>query len=273
MIESIHGLECLTQLDVLSLRKQQNSSSFIASIFAHKLPVRSLYLSSNHINSLEFPHVYHDIQYLEIASCGLAELPSDFGLRFPNLRTLNLNSNALKDPRQLLNIQHLEELHLAGNRITRLRKCIAALAKMTCLRVLDVRNNPISLGLYAAMATASTEIQLVAGKRTIESTTDGLEHLQRRRRAAHTLPPADGSADSDYAARLDEETKQRRRVHELMLANNCKKLDSLDGLAFDRKAIMVKDSVWDRLVELDVVKPSGSKIDVHIVEGTLAESM
>lgn len=276
ILESILGLSMLPQLNVLSIRRQQtprNSSNLVTSIFQQHIHVRSVYLSSNQIPSLDLPHTYHSIRHLELASCGLADVPSDFGLRFPNLRSLNLNFNALKDPRPLLNIRNLEELHLAGNRMSKLRKSVATFAKMTHLRVLDVRDNTFTLGFYCPTATASIETRLVSSTGPANTGANDLEHLQRQRREADLLPTADQREDDGHLKRLDEDTGLRRRVHELLLANGCKKLEQLDGLDFDRRAAMAKDVVWERLVKLGVVQKSGTKSLGHCVDSRFAELM
>ncbi|KAG9880292.1 hypothetical protein KCU94_g20562, partial [Aureobasidium melanogenum] len=96
---TVRGIEHLHHLDMLSLRKQdlKHADAQHLTIFEQRVSARSLFLSSNIIPALELPNSYHSIQNLEMASCGLQELPNDFGLKFPNLRTLNISFNAITD--------------------------------------------------------------------------------------------------------------------------------------------------------------------------------
>jgi hypothetical protein len=71
-----------------------------------------------------------------------------------------------------------------------------------------------------------------------------------------TLPPGDREVDAQYFARLDEGTRLRRRVYEMLIAEQCRQLTELDGLSFCRDSVLVRDEVWERLVLLGVVKKS-----------------
>ena len=260
-LQSLEGIESLINLDELSLRKQDLAgahTAFAASVLQQTLHCRSLYLSSNALSSLDISNNFHSIQHLELASCGIADIPSDFGLRFPNLQTINLNFNAIKDPRPLLNINNLKNLYLAGNRLARLRKSVATLAKFSKLRILDIRENPFTHGFYAPLANKSTETQIISirGPAAHHRRNPSLSATQKIRQEAHLLAEADVTVDAEHVARLDEDTKLRRRVYELLLANSCKTLSSLDGLGFGRERIMVKDGVFERLVKLGIVKRS-----------------
>lgn len=74
----------------------------------------------------------------------------------------------------------------------------------------------------------------------------------------YMLPPADADADRKYLSRLDEPTKLRRRVVELMLyAGTGGALRSLDGLEV-RPAVGYEgadmEHTWNKLEELGVLK-------------------
>jgi hypothetical protein len=221
--------------------------------------LHTLCLSQNHIPTLSIPHDFSSIRHLELASCGLDTLPNDFGLSIPNLRTLNLNFNALKDIRPLLNTKRLNTLHLAGTRLSRLRKTTAVLSKLTALETLDLRDNPFGLGFYP-----KPEEQRVVVRTDSKLTPDqdqrslpqsiALEQMEEP--IMFTVPPCSKDTDHAYLARLDEGTKLRRRVYELLLANHCRVLRCVDGMIFERGDVLVKDGIWDRLVELGVVKKS-----------------
>jgi hypothetical protein len=47
----------------------------------------------------------------------------------------------------------------------------------------------------------------------------------------------------------------------MLLANECGKLVRLDGLSFGKETALVRDEVWERLVELGVVRKSSKVLD------------
>jgi Leucine-rich repeat (LRR) protein len=203
--------------------------------------VRNLYISLNSTRGLEVSQHLLNLQRLELASMGLKELPSDFGQLTPNIRSINLNFNSLRDLRPLLNIKRLSELLLAGNKLERLRANAMVLGKLGTLSKLDWRDNPLSLRFYAL--ASENRIMSLRQKPSDEQATD---HF--------VLPDGDADADQQYLSRLDYETRIRRRVTEMMLANFCKNLRELDGLPFDKARVLVKDDVWERLLYLGVIQ-------------------
>ncbi|THY75820.1 hypothetical protein D6C86_03392 [Aureobasidium pullulans] len=256
-LPTVEGLEQLHQIDVLSMRKQDLKHSPVQqlTIFNQRLSARSLFLSSNVIPTLDLSNSYHSVQNLEMASCGLQDLPNDFGLKLPNLRTLNVSFNAITDIRPLLNITRLEKLHASGNRIARLRKTVAVLARMPHLRKTDLRDNPITHGFYAPISVAKNTVSTISSDEEPMSEAQ----LQLQMAMSHRLPNADYATDAEHLARLDEDTKLRRRVYEILLSNGCKTLSTLDGLSFAKDRALIRDSVWERLLKLGVVRKSGNK--------------
>ncbi|KAF1817512.1 hypothetical protein P152DRAFT_408215 [Eremomyces bilateralis CBS 781.70] len=238
----------LKRLQLVSMRQQRppsvgSNNSDEALIAAPD--VQEMFLSLNQLPSMTMKQPFLNLRTLELASCGIQALPENFGQQAESLRSLNLNFNALKDLRPLLNIKRLEELHLAGNRLQRLRKQVAVLALLPGLTTLDLRDNPFSLGFYPSgyevgpvpKAVLDGPDEVWNGKRFI------LVHSSRER-------------DEEHAKCMDEDTKLRRRVYEMLVANNCALLQHLDGLAFLRKRVLVKDDIWVRLLELGVVRKS-----------------
>ncbi|KAG9543509.1 hypothetical protein KCU71_g18592, partial [Aureobasidium melanogenum] len=254
---TVQGIEQLHHIDMLSLRKQdlKHANAQHLTIFEQRVSARSLFLSSNIIPAFELPNSYHSIQDLEMASCGLQELPNDFGLKFPNLRTLNISFNAITDIRPLLNITRLEKLHASGNRIARLRKTVAVLARMPHLCKTDLRDNSITHGFYAPISVAKNVVSTVTNDENPLSEAQ----LQLQVAMSHRLPNADHATDAEHFARLDEDTKLRRRVYEILLSNGCKSLTTLDGLSFAKDRALIRDGVWERLLKLGVVRKSGAR--------------
>ncbi|KAK5115653.1 hypothetical protein LTR85_009824 [Meristemomyces frigidus] len=255
-LADVDGISNLKGLELLSMRRQSLPEGARIAIFEHSIEARRIRLSGNTIPSLQLPHSFLNLQELELASVGLQQLPPDFGLRMPNLRTLNLNFNSIRDIRPLLNIQKLEHLSVCGNRLDRLRKSIATLAKLASLQCLDLRDNPVTQGFYHP-ALATTQSSLV--RKAYQELPDKEDaHAERLEQAKHCLPQGDVEEDRQHQSRLDGATKLRRRVYELLLAHSCATLRDLDSLPFDKASANTKDRTWERLVELGVVRKSRS---------------
>ncbi|WPH04473.1 Hypothetical protein R9X50_00736400 [Acrodontium crateriforme] len=255
-LTDVQNIESLRGLELLSMRRQKEVvEGDKISILEHALEARTILLSGNSIGALSLSNSFLNLHHLELASVGLNSLPDDFGLRMPNLRTLNLNFNAIQDVRPLLNIQKLNHLSICGNRIKRLRKSVATFAKMTALRSLDMRDNPITQGYYLPATTTQTSI---VRKDAAFIDEDDARYIQEMELAKQNLPSIDVTNDIHHWDRLSEETKLRRRVYEILLANSCQSLDVLDGMKFDRSRTAVKDGVFERLVELGILRKSSS---------------
>lgn len=217
---------------------------------------------------------FFNLQTLELASTGLQTLSEDFGLQCPNLRTLNLNHNALRDLRPLLNIARLERLHLAGNRIERLRRTAAVVDRIgKDLAEVDLRNNPLTVGFYTPPSSAlpeNAEKQIIVPQTNHSDPSDEepwcSDADDERVAQAYLLPPSDTESDKISRDRLDEDTKLRRRVYEMLLVSACPALQTLDGLQVCREDIVRRDGIWDRLVELDVLKPKGDQGAQKMIE-------
>ncbi|KAK5117251.1 hypothetical protein LTR62_005868 [Meristemomyces frigidus] len=253
-LEHITGLHSLRHLQILSLRRQNLPMGRSVSIFEHGCEARVVRLSGNVLPSLSIPTSSLNLQHLELASVGLQDLPDDFGLKIPNVRTLNLNFNALKDIRPILNIQKLESLSACGNRLDRLRKSVVTFGKLPNLKQLDIRDNPVTQGFYAPVLTSHSSLTRTSqtGKEIdSDQTTCLLEE------AKHALPIGDQEQDFQHQVRLDPATKLKRRVYELLLAYSCAGLRKVDGLDSDGRAAEVRDGVWERLVQLGIVRKSG----------------
>ncbi|KAK5134088.1 hypothetical protein LTR08_006978 [Meristemomyces frigidus] len=254
-LASVDGIANLGDLDILSVRRQALPDGFRISLFDQPIEARRIRLSGNTLPTLRLPHNFLNLQHLELASAGLQELPADFGLRMPNLKNLNLNFNSLRDIRPLLNIQNLQHLSMCGNRLDRLRKSVATLAKLATLKSLDLRDNPVTHGFYPpALAVVQRSIVRTAD----QALSDEDEPVETVEQAKHILPFGSAEHDRQHLDRLDEATKLRRRVYELLLAHSCVFLRDLDGLPFEKASTNVKDRTWERLVELGVVRKSRS---------------
>lgn len=284
-LSSISGISRLKHLRVLSARDQHPASGdFDTASFLANADISELYLSSNTIPTIAFPAdeatgtttPFLNLQRLELASCGLHTLPDKFGAAAPNIRSLNLNFNALKDLRPLLNSKKLARLDLAGNRLSRLRRNVLVLGKVKSLRRVDLRNNAFNVGFYpppsadrrVSRAGVADDGDYDASTLPVENSLLEQENEQQRQPQHLVLPSADEDRDRAYLLRLDADTKLRRRVYEMLVASACKGVKSLDGLAFRREECMRRDEVWERLVKLGVVRKKGSGYAAGVVEGS-----
>ncbi|KAF9695895.1 hypothetical protein EKO04_006070 [Ascochyta lentis] len=241
----VSGLEHLRRLRTFSARQQLLGTDLDAETCVSNLvrntDVHNLYISLNPAYTLGLTQHLMNLQRLELASMGLKELPDNFGQLTPNIRSVNLNFNSLQDLRPLLNIKRLSELLLVGNKLERLRQNAMVLGKFSSLSKLDWRDNPLTLRFYGS--TSENRIMSLRQNPDDEQLTDRF-----------VLPRGDVEADEQHQSRLDYETRIRRRVTEMMLANLCRDLRELDGLPFDKARVLVKDDVWERLTRLGVIR-------------------
>ncbi|KAH6713784.1 hypothetical protein BKA61DRAFT_606516 [Leptodontidium sp. MPI-SDFR-AT-0119] len=237
------GLLKTKYLDSLSMREQQDGIVIDQSFLSEACEVRKLFLSGNLLKTFEPQVDFLNLQYLELANCGIEVLPEDFGHMVPNTRVLNLNFNALKDMKPLIGIVRLKKLHLAGNRLARLRSTTCVLAQFPTLSLADLRNNPLTLGFYPTV----TESRMISRR-------DG-EEEEAQVQDPFTLGPSDRGKDDKYVACLDMETRMLRRVYEVMILSNCCRIKTLDGLSVVRSLLKSRDKVWETLVQAGVFEP------------------
>ncbi|KAB8238057.1 uncharacterized protein BDW43DRAFT_297010 [Aspergillus alliaceus] len=237
------------------------------------------------------------LQLLDIASCNIQSLPADFALNFPNVRVLNLNFNSLAGINELAGLNCLSRLALAGNCIARLRRLCQVLsrigrtnkAKVSTLQKVDVRGNPLTVRFYPPAITGGGKVSdsesLTVEDKPIQREQVGLDiqsvlaefgQAENVDRSVlnenddeptsekdvtiddpYTLPPADPKADQRYLSHLDDPTRLRRRVFELMLyAGTGGSLKILDGLhlrpSLEPGSDM--DHAWKKLEKLGVLK-------------------
>ncbi|KFY73176.1 hypothetical protein V499_06724 [Pseudogymnoascus sp. VKM F-103] len=250
----VTGLLKAKHIDSLSMREQRESvidMSFLDQCFE----VRKLFLSGNLLPNFAPRVDFLNLQYLELANCGLESLPAEFGQMMCNVRVLNLNFNALHDLKPLLGIVRLKRLHISGNRLTRLRKTTGVLSQFSSLSNVDIRNNPVTLGFYPPV----TETRVALLQRAEEDAEVAVED-------PFTLLDADETKDKAYAGRLDMETRMRRRVYEMLMVGGCQRLKMLDGLPANTEIANVKDVVWDELVKIGLVQNTVGQIEAPAAE-------
>ncbi|KAG9229938.1 protein phosphatase 1 [Amylocarpus encephaloides] len=254
---SITGLHKTKHLDSLSLREQKDSTSLDLSFLSEAYEIRKLFLSGNLIHNFQPKFDFLNLQYLELANCGLETLQPNLGYMISNTRILNLNYNALTDITPLTGIVRLKKLHLAGNRLVNIKRTSTILSSLNGLTLVDLRADPMTQGFYPSVTESSVALNTAAG------TTETIE--------PYTMAKADTGKDVKYARCLDMKTKMLRRVYEMMVLGGCRRLKMLDGLVNDRSSIKAKDEVWDALIvggfislpgannQADNRRPEGSK--------------
>ncbi|OIW28000.1 hypothetical protein CONLIGDRAFT_634330 [Coniochaeta ligniaria NRRL 30616] len=248
-ITSLSGFSRARRLDSLSLREQRIEDAFDLSFLSRAYEVRKLYLSGNLLSSFDPQVDFLNLQLLELANCGLAELPPNLGQLMPNLRVLNVNFNALSDLSPLQYIPRLKRLLAAGNRLVSALETVQVLSGFPHLQTVDLRDNPITQGFY-------NPIRVVVHGDEMDVVMD-----------TFTLPEQDADADSRYSSRLDLETRMKRRIYESIFVESCERLKMLDGLLAKKDIGQLKDAVWVALAAREVVvNEDGSKIDVSLIE-------
>lgn len=150
-------------------------------------------------------------------------------------------------------------MYLAGNRISRLRRTAAVFERVAKeLIEADLRNNPLTVGFYTPQPRDSSTSDQQLALHASASSSDDDDHTFNPSHK-HLLPPSSKAADTASRERLDEDTKLRRRVYEMLVVCGCKRLKVLDGLEVDRGAVVRKDGVWERLREVGVLRVGGEE--------------
>jgi Leucine-rich repeat (LRR) protein len=230
----ISGFSRARRIDSLSLREQHGTAPLdLAHLLARAYEVRKLYLSGNLLESFSPRIDLLNLQLLELANCGLSTLPEEVGLMMPNLRVLNLNMNALSDLAPLRAVPRLKRLFVVGNRLADPARVIGTLGGMACLSVVDLRDNPLTQGFYAP-------VQVVVHQRrkgTVTNEKDDDEGGDGGGEGGEQFALGDQDAERDarYCARLDMDTRVRRRLYETMVGKRCGRVRRLDGLVLGGK--------------------------------------
>ncbi|OAP64921.1 hypothetical protein AYL99_00893 [Fonsecaea erecta] len=242
-IGDIQGLPSAYHLEFLSLRSQREQSDIVDVVLSTPNECRHIRLSSNLVvnGTLKLPtSPQNNLRELEIAACGIAELPERFGLFFPNCRHLNANFNAIREIDPLRKMAHLNTLLLAKNRVKKLRRTCLVMSRLPALRQIDLRDNPLTVGFYSPAAAQMADVDS----------------------ARYYLPDRSEADDVSWLKVLDEVTGLKRRMIELMLTEHCKNLVQLDGLSLFRERSRSEDETWNKLTGQGVlVKPSTMQVE------------
>ncbi|KAG6040761.1 hypothetical protein E4U41_007201 [Claviceps citrina] len=229
-IHQVCGFDRTRRLDSLSLREQRGKIPLDLGFLASAYEVRKLFLSGNLLQKFDPRVDFLNLQLLELANCGLQSLPEKMGQLMPNLRSLNVNFNAISSLTPLRFIPRLKKLLVAGNRLADSTSATQLLTEFPHLTQLDVRDNPMTLGFYAPLQAL------------VSSSGSGCADL-------FVLPDAEPGRDAAFSSRLDEATRLRRRLHDVVLAASCRRLKMLDGLPVRRSDIFAVDELLQALID------------------------
>ena len=255
-IGTIRGLENLKSIQRVSWRYQKvgtsNTRNSLAGLdYRCCVEVRCLNLSGNRLLEFSLTERFFNLERLDLASCGIKRLASDFGSNLPNLRFLNLNYNAIRDLSPLIGIKRLSHLYVVQNRIKDLRHIPQTLMKIgKALEILDCRNNPFNVGFYL---TNKANAMQMAVRGQCDSAILPKDPFQDE---SFLIPDVNTKKDEAYLQQVDPGTSVRRQVYEVMLIRKCERLYKLDGIPVDKTRIEGNDKVWDRLIALGIVQIS-----------------
>ncbi|KAI1825198.1 hypothetical protein F4861DRAFT_209676 [Xylaria intraflava] len=238
-LTAITGVSQCRRLDSLSLREQKGGKTLDTSFLESACEVRKLFLSGNRLSGFNPRVDFLNLQYLELANCGLQFLAPDIGHLMPNLRMLNINFNAIDDLWPLRSIPRLKKFLAVGNRVADAGKAACTLAEFPHLSRLDLRNNSATLGFY-------TPVQ------TLVSVDDSRMDSECK---TFELPDVDVGRHEKFASRLDMDTKMRKRIYDMIILGSCRQLKMLDGLPVSHEVVSQKDDVWNALVENGITEP------------------
>ncbi|KAI1323479.1 hypothetical protein F5Y16DRAFT_383667 [Xylariaceae sp. FL0255] len=242
-IKTVTGFSHCRHLDSLSLREQRGDSLLNISAFIDSAcEVRKIFLSGNRLTEFNPRRDFLNLQYLELANCGLQSLPLNLGELMPNLRTLNINFNAIGDLTPLRYIIRLKKLLAAGNRFSESGAVANTTAYLPHLARLDLRDNGITLGFYPP-------IQALVSVEGNDDTNIG---------DAFMLPDADVERYEKFVSRQDMNTRVRKRVYDMALLRRCEQLKMLDGLPINVNPWDKRDETWQAMIRMGVVVDAGS---------------
>ncbi|KAF3912996.1 Internalin-I [Orbilia brochopaga] len=234
-LEEVAGMTGAQHLDSFSIRSQNGALKIP---FETLYETRKVYASGNPITSFQVDYYFNNLQYLELASCSIRNLPSNFGRLMSNVRILNLNNNAVSDIKPLSGITRLKKLYLVGNRIANLQKFSNVLRLLPSLSELDLRHNPLTLGFYAVLSKC-TDIAIKSDEEVDPS--------------PFLLQHQNSTEDEKFQCSMTEDTAVARRCYEILIGEQCPQINCLDGLTFDIEQKLRQDRVWERMTKLGLI--------------------
>ncbi|KAI8372624.1 hypothetical protein EDC96DRAFT_499992 [Choanephora cucurbitarum] len=216
-IQRIIGMSSVTPLGSFSIRDQGREA--IEFNLQCLRASQKLYLSGNPSPNLNHLVDFYSLQYLELCSAGLEQLPSDFSKYVPNLTTLNLSLNRLENIWPLRKLRYLKRLMLIQNRLISLNEVIRVVQCMRQLHYLDLRQNPMSSNIYPPLNTTHILQQ----------------HNQEIVSPYVALVQDEGWVLKDlmFYENLSDHWRTRRQVYRALFMHKCPRLIELDQIKIE----------------------------------------
>ncbi|KAF9194813.1 hypothetical protein BGZ50_005693 [Haplosporangium sp. Z 11] len=213
-LQLLENCQTLTRLENFSARDQELDGLVID--MTEFMNSRKLYLSGNPIRALDFQMQFFHLEYLEICSGCLKELPLDFAALFPNLRGLNLSDNELKSIEPLNGLLRLRRLILVGNLLKKFGEVHSLLKRLPSL-------NPLTSNMYPAMSVSTSQGSASRYKDTYRTNQNSETEQDWRRR------------DIGFRRALTDAMYLKRSVYRAQIIKSCKRLEWFDGGAIQQR--------------------------------------
>ncbi|ORZ13058.1 hypothetical protein BCR42DRAFT_70481 [Absidia repens] len=231
----ISALSSMRHLDALSLRDQGGQQ--LQANMKYLKDTRKLYLSGMPIKQLNNVIHFNNLEYLELCSGQLEELPHDFALQVPQLRILYLSHNYLKHIGPLQHHRRLQKLILIDNRFEKLGGLLETLRTLPRLHVLDIRRNPINWKMYDEILYTG----IVKSKKG------------RMHPLCHYLGPEYDttwiSRDASYFQALPKHWQRRRNMYRaLCITETSQKLEIFDNIPITTEELALATTIVNEYV-------------------------
>ena len=225
-------LRIMQHIQCFSLRRQRSADLLKQLDLGPLQEVERLYLSGNAMHHLNLPTPFLSLKYLELAGCHLTDLPENLSSLAPNLRVLNLCGNNLTDVSSIAIMRRLERLLLHGNKLKKLSSLSSVLRTIDKLKVLDVRGNPATAGLYS-------ESTAVSGSQVGEpidyfANFDVYAMHEGERQAWQTL-------DNQFKETMTSAVRERREAYQQLIWSLCRSLRWHDGKRLSKDELILAD--------------------------------
>ncbi|WAQ81644.1 hypothetical protein PtA15_1A986 [Puccinia triticina] len=215
----ISGAGALRKLENLSVRDQRGGE--LSLTLKQVRDVKRIYLGGNPLPAAFPTCQFYNLLYLELAMCQCQSLPADLANLIPNIRTLNLNYNFLKDLSPLKNLRRLERLTIVGSRVKALdRGLLSVLESLPELELLDLRQNPMCASFYPPLLLSSTPSSAVANGST-ERDGDTAPHLNQYQIVNKDQEDDWHSMDDRFRKSLPNEFYLKRMTYRSIILQTC----------------------------------------------------
>ncbi|KAI9247474.1 hypothetical protein BDA99DRAFT_255506 [Phascolomyces articulosus] len=230
-IQRIIGLSCTPRISSFSLRDQGGQQ--VNFNLQYLRGSRKMYLSGNSIvKELHRMEDFFTLEYLELCSIQLDQLPKDFARHVPNLGVLYLSHNYLQDVRPLRKLRHLQKLVLMDNKLDSEGDVIDAVRPLKRLRYLDLRQNPLSVKLYPPIKSIE-QCKLLK---------NGISCF-----LANEYDETWTSRDAHFSQHMESQWHERRKVHRALFIKCQPLLQVLDNISITDEERTTADIIASEL--------------------------